>query len=116
MATPRSRSATKAISACCAAAFSSGAPLHPLPAARLCPPRPPGPPHGRGTGGAPRGHPGPPPAEAEEALPTKPAPGDHVLFLPLGGDQGIIEGILPRRSVLTRARSEAGTQQVMLAN
>src|SRR5262249_8039652 len=71
---------------------------------------------GGGTRGAPRGHPGPRPAEAEEALPTKPAPGDHVLFLPLSSDQGIIEGILPRRSVLTRARSEAGTEQVMLAN
>jgi ribosome biogenesis GTPase len=56
------------------------------------------------------------PVEAAEATPTKPAPGDHVRFLPLGSGQGIIEDILPRRTTLTRARSEAGTEQVMLAN
>src|SRR5262249_5626807 len=84
----------------------------PSPASR----RPSTPSHGRAPGGGRGGHPEATPAEAEEATPTKPAPGDHVLFLPLGGDQGIIEDILPRRTVLTRARSEAGTEQVMLAN
>jgi ribosome biogenesis GTPase / thiamine phosphate phosphatase len=44
------------------------------------------------------------------------APGDHVRFRPLPGGQGVIEEILPRRTVLSRARSEAVTEHVMLAN
>lgn len=44
------------------------------------------------------------------------APGDRVLFRPLGGGQGVIEDILPRRTALSRARSEAGSEHVMLAN
>lgn len=44
------------------------------------------------------------------------APGDHVLFRPLGGVQGVIEDVLPRRTVLSRARAEVGGEQVMLAN
>jgi ribosome biogenesis GTPase / thiamine phosphate phosphatase len=54
--------------------------------------------------------------EAREAEPLTVAPGDYVRFLPLSGNEGVIEAILPRRTVLSRARSEAGTQHVMLAN
>ncbi len=54
--------------------------------------------------------------ETREAEPMKVAPGDRVRFLPLPGNEGVIEAILPRRSVLSRARSEVGTQHVMLAN
>ncbi len=63
------------------------------------------------------------PARAAAAVPTlieegavKVVAGDRVLFLPLGGDQGIIEDVLPRRTTLSRARSESGSQHVMLAN
>ncbi|HEX8032549.1 MAG TPA: ribosome small subunit-dependent GTPase A [Ktedonobacterales bacterium] len=51
-----------------------------------------------------------------EDSPVRIAPGDNVLFTPLGMGQGIIEEVLPRRSVLSRARSEAGGEHVMLAN
>lgn len=44
------------------------------------------------------------------------APGDRVLFRSLGGGQGVIEDVLARRTVLSRARSEAGSEHVMLAN
>lgn len=54
-------------------------------------------------------------AETDET-PVRIAPGDGVLFTPLGIGQGIIEDVLPRRTVLSRARSEAGGEHVMLAN
>ncbi len=54
--------------------------------------------------------------DIRDAEPLTVAPGDHVRFLPLSGNEGVIEAILPRRTVLSRARSELGTQHVMLAN
>jgi ribosome biogenesis GTPase len=54
-------------------------------------------------------------AEPEEA-PVRIAPGDRVLITRLGGGQGVIEDVLPRRTVLSRARSESGGEHVMLAN
>jgi ribosome biogenesis GTPase len=39
-----------------------------------------------------------------------------VRFTPLNGREGIIEDVLPRRSLLSRARSQSGGEQVMLAN
>jgi ribosome biogenesis GTPase len=42
--------------------------------------------------------------------------GDRVRFTPLGNGEGIIEEILPRARVLSRARPEVGGEQVMLAN
>ncbi len=65
------------------------------------------------------GHPTRPPAAqspAEEQPPARIAPGERVLFSPLGGGQGIIEEVLPRRTALSRARSETGAEHVMLAN
>lgn len=44
------------------------------------------------------------------------APGDTVFFTPLEMGQGIIEDVQPRRTVLSRARSEARGEHVMLAN
>ena len=48
--------------------------------------------------------------------PVRIAPGDHVLYRQLLGGAGVIEEVLPRRTVLARARSESATQHVMLAN
>jgi len=48
--------------------------------------------------------------------PTRVAPGDWVRFMPLGNGEGVIEEIIPRRTVLARARPEVGTEQVLLAN
>jgi ribosome biogenesis GTPase / thiamine phosphate phosphatase len=42
--------------------------------------------------------------------------GDRVLISALPGGEGVIEDVLPRRTALARARSEAGTEQIMLAN
>jgi ribosome biogenesis GTPase len=39
-----------------------------------------------------------------------------VRFTPLDSRHGIIEEVLPRRTFLSRARSQSGTEQVMLAN
>ncbi len=44
------------------------------------------------------------------------APGDRVLMTPLTGGQGIIEDVSPRRTVLSRARSESAAEHIMLAN
>ena len=56
-------------------------------------------------------------AQGDEApAPVRVAPGDRVLFTPLAMGQGVIEDVLPRRTVLSRARSEAGGEHVMLAN
>lgn len=44
------------------------------------------------------------------------APGDRVLLRPLGGEEGVIEDVVPRRTALSRARSESGEQHIMLAN
>lgn len=57
-----------------------------------------------------------PEPEPQDDEPVVVAPGDRVRFLPLLGGQGVVEAILPRRTVLSRARSELGTQHVMLAN
>ena len=54
--------------------------------------------------------------DPRDAEPLTVAPGDRVRFLPLSATDGVIEAILPRRTVLSRARSEQGTQHVMLAN
>jgi ribosome biogenesis GTPase len=53
---------------------------------------------------------------AVEETPLRIAPGDKVRFTPLGAGQGIIEDVLPRRSLLSRARSQSGSEHVMLAN
>jgi ribosome biogenesis GTPase len=53
---------------------------------------------------------------AVDDIPLRIAPGDRVRFTPLGAGQGIIEEVLPRRSLLSRARSQSGGEQVMLAN
>ncbi|HEU4784145.1 MAG TPA: ribosome small subunit-dependent GTPase A, partial [Ktedonobacterales bacterium] len=57
-----------------------------------------------------------PTEEPAVEAPTRVAPGDHVRFTPLGAGEGVIEGIVPRRAVLARARPEVGTEQVLLAN
>lgn len=49
-------------------------------------------------------------------VPVRVAPGDDVLVLPLGGGDGVVEEILPRRSVLERSAGEGGGAQIMLAN
>lgn len=55
-------------------------------------------------------------ATETEETPIRIAPGDNVFFTPLGMGQGIIEEVLPRRTVLSRARSESGNEHIMLAN
>jgi len=52
----------------------------------------------------------------ETPSPVRVAPGDHVLIAPLPGGGGVIEEVAPRGATLARARSEAGTEQIMLAN
>jgi ribosome biogenesis GTPase / thiamine phosphate phosphatase len=54
--------------------------------------------------------------EVQETAAPRIAPGDRVLVTPLVGDQGVVEEVLPRRTVLSRGRSEARGEQVMLAN
>jgi ribosome biogenesis GTPase len=44
------------------------------------------------------------------------AVGDRVRFTPHSNDEGIIEEVLPRTAVLSRARPEVGGEHVMLAN
>lgn len=56
------------------------------------------------------------PAIEEAEPPIRIAPGDHVLYRAVLGDTGVIEEVLPRRTVLSRARSESSSQHVMLAN
>ena len=58
----------------------------------------------------------PAPAALVEEPRVRIAPGDRVLLRWLGGDQGVIEDVLPRRTVLSRSRSESGGEHVMLAN
>jgi ribosome biogenesis GTPase len=55
-------------------------------------------------------------AGARAEAPIIVAPGDRVRFSVLGAGQGVIEEVLPRRTALTRARSETGAEHVMLAN
>src|SRR5690348_2111246 len=57
-----------------------------------------------------------PTKEPSAEAPTRVAPGDQVRFTPLGNGEGVIEEIIPRRTVLARARPEVGTEQVLLAN
>lgn len=44
------------------------------------------------------------------------SPGDRVLVTPLGGGEGVIEEVLPRRTALARARAERRGERIMLAN
>ena len=60
--------------------------------------------------------PAPAATEATAEAPTRVAPGDRVRFTPLGNGEGVIEEVMPRRTVLARARPEVGTEQVLLAN
>jgi ribosome biogenesis GTPase / thiamine phosphate phosphatase len=55
-----------------------------------------------------------PPNEAPTPLHI--APGDRVMITTLPGGEGVIEEVAPRRTALSRARSEAGTEQILLAN
>ncbi len=48
--------------------------------------------------------------------PTSIATGDHVRVTLLGDGRGVIEDIAPRRNALSRGRSEAETEHVMMAN
>lgn len=59
--------------------------------------------------------PTPPEGETLEA-PVRVAPGDRVLFTALGNGEGVIEEVLPRTTLLARARPEVGTEHIMLAN
>jgi ribosome biogenesis GTPase len=80
-------------------------------ARRSSPPRP-----GHAPGRAP-GRQGKPASTAEPAAaPVRVAPGDHVRVTPLSASEGVIEALLPRRSVLARSAGEAGGAHVMLAN
>ncbi|HEV2236378.1 MAG TPA: ribosome small subunit-dependent GTPase A [Ktedonobacterales bacterium] len=56
------------------------------------------------------------PAPTENAPPPRVTPGDRVRVRPLGGADGVIEELLPRRSELARSAGEAGGAQIMLAN
>ena len=60
--------------------------------------------------------PAPAATETTAEAPTRVAPGDRVRFTPLGNGEGVIEEVMPRRTVLARARPEVGTEQVLLAN
>ena len=44
------------------------------------------------------------------------SPGDRVLVTPLSGGEGVIEEVLPRRTVLARSRRERRGEHIMLAN
>ncbi|HEY7984777.1 MAG TPA: ribosome small subunit-dependent GTPase A [Ktedonobacterales bacterium] len=66
---------------------------------------------GNGRSPRPRGAPSP----ADDA-PPRVTPGDLVRVRPLGGADGVIEALLPRRSELARSAGEAGGAQIMLAN
>lgn len=62
-----------------------------------------------------------PPAPSDGAdgpveAPSRVAPGDRVRFTALGNGEGVIEEVMPRHTVLARARPEVGTEQVLLAN
>jgi ribosome biogenesis GTPase len=52
----------------------------------------------------------------ETPIPPRIAPGDHVTITTLPGGEGVIEKVAPRRTALSRARSEVGTEQILLAN
>ncbi|MGH2514968.1 MAG: ribosome small subunit-dependent GTPase A, partial [Ktedonobacterales bacterium] len=55
--------------------------------------------------------------EERDEAPVRIAPGDRVLMRPLpGGQEGVVEDVVPRRTALSRARSESGEQHIMLAN
>src|SRR5262249_10169843 len=51
----------------------------------------------------------------ETPAPIRVAAGDRVVISTLPGGEGVIEEVAPRRTALARARSEAGTEQVLLA-
>jgi ribosome biogenesis GTPase len=53
---------------------------------------------------------------SEPATPLRIAPGDRVVITTLSSGEGVIEDLAPRRTALSRTRSEVGTQQILLAN
>jgi ribosome biogenesis GTPase / thiamine phosphate phosphatase len=55
-------------------------------------------------------------AAEPEDRPVLVAPGDHVIITVLPTGEGVIEEILPRKTVLSRTRPEVGREQIMLAN
>jgi ribosome biogenesis GTPase len=55
-----------------------------------------------------------PPNEAP--APLRIAPGDRVTITTLPSGEGVIEEVAPRRTALSRTRSEVGTEQILLAN
>ncbi|HEU5440449.1 MAG TPA: ribosome small subunit-dependent GTPase A [Ktedonobacterales bacterium] len=55
-------------------------------------------------------------SHAPQDAPLRVSPGDRVIITPLGPGEGVIEDVLPRRTVLARARSEARGEHIMLAN
>lgn len=56
------------------------------------------------------------PVPEPAVIPTRIAPGDRVAITRLPGNGGVIEDVAPRYSVLARTRTEAGKEQVLLAN
>lgn len=83
---------------------------------RQAPAKRPGPPARFQRGGQPTRQDRVTAATQEPEPPIRIAPGDYVLYRAIVGDMGVIEEVLPRRTVLSRARSESGNQHVMLAN
>lgn len=57
-----------------------------------------------------------PAAEESTQPPARIAAGDRVRITPLSPSEGVIEEVLPRRTVLARARGEHAAEHVMLAN
>ncbi len=55
-------------------------------------------------------------ASEQPESPARVAPGDLVRVTPLGGSEGVVEELLPRRTVLARSAGEAGGPHIMLAN
>src|SRR5690348_5016481 len=53
------------------------------------------------------------PTTSAETSPVRIAPGDRVRFLRLRAGEGVIEEVLPRRTALSRMRSEVGTEQIL---
>jgi ribosome biogenesis GTPase len=54
--------------------------------------------------------------EGKESVIVHVSPGDAVVVTPLNGSEAVIEDVLPRRNVLTRAHSERRGEHIMLAN
>jgi ribosome biogenesis GTPase / thiamine phosphate phosphatase len=56
------------------------------------------------------------PMPEDDAPPARVTPGDQVRVRPLGGTEGVIEDLLPRRTKLVRSAGEGRGAQIMLAN